>query len=228
MRLKMFKKIILLLCTLFYINNVSAEQSLTPQETTMYNEFMQKYENNRQVSVNEINQFLQVKKISAQNLYSILDARYVILLNEKWELELVAYPAQRYSRIVGGGEDVGYAFMISIASFFLGSPIIATGLAIKHYIAPSLPQKIISTGLIGTGATLSFGIPTLLAGPIIIPEALRNFFFIPQGIEFLYESITHKQRNAKLRYEAIANEIEKIRNIMKYLKSTYPELQRYR
>lgn len=230
----MSKKIILL-CALFCINAIFAEQQqLTPQETTIYDEFMKKCEQNKQLPIDEINQFLTEKKVSIQDLYEILNKKQSILnqaglsiLNQEGGREI--YTSYIMSQASSNSNDqaqaemaaskldqkLGIAFLMSALGFFAASPILAAGLAIKQYIAPSPMQKIISSGLVGSSALIASYAPTVY-----------GIDFIATKLSNLYESITHKKRNAQNKFQAIMNELNKITTLMTYLKSLYPELNK--
>jgi len=209
----MTKKIIILLTTILCNNSIIA---MLPEDTTIYSEFIKKYDQNRQLSTNEINEFLEEKKISIQNLYTILSKKISVLNQAGFEVYYSSMPQYRPGNISSWDKKSKseLAFLTGTLGFFISSPIVATGLAIKHYVTPSPVQKIISSGLIGSGAIIAS-----------ISPILYGMDFISTKLSDLYESITHKKQNAQIKYQAISNEIDKIKDIMRYLESLYPELK---
>ena len=249
----MFKKVIFLLSMFSCINSITAEpqKQLTPQETTIYDELMKKYEQNKQLSVDEINQLLQPKNVSIQKLYSILSEKLSILVQEYYrQRELLTsqkpyqynyYHSPRYH--IGDASGYGMtmlgAIYASAAAAFVATPIAATGLAVKTFMTPSPTQKMISSGLIGTGAVIGTTVPVLTGAFLVLyhlPEWLSKLRetissgiggiteAAARGASSLYESFTHNQQNAKNRQQAIRDEMNKINFIMGQLKSLYPEL----
>lgn len=208
----MTKKTVLLICTIFYTHGTFADpQPLTPRETSIYNEVMKKYEQNTNISRKQIDQFRKEKNLSLLELDAILNKKQSVLDKEWAELYPVVFPNKP---LHVDSFQTGMAFLLSTIGFFFASPIVATGLAIKSYMTPSPIQKIISSGLIGTGAIIASYTPIVYGSAFIgskLSERLSN----------IYESITHKQQNAKMRLQALEDEKKQNNNFMHYLESLY-------
>ena len=153
---------------------------------------------------------LQAKNLSIQQLYNILEREREALEKIKLYTLWPTYPLHKNTR------DEAFFIIASMGSLIIGVPLLAIGLAIKNYIAPSTIQKVASYSLMTMGG--------IALTPEIVLDAYRKGFIAQIVLPKIYDMITQTEKKQTEKIGKINIETGIIFELMRKLEELYPEL----